>query len=311
MNKEKKLLQAAQEGNRALVQELLLSGVSVNTQIVDGDTALIVASRHGHTAIVSLLLDNGCDVDMQNKLGITPLGAACFNGFVEIVRLLIDNGAKIDHQAFDGNTPLMAAIMAGMRNGLHVSAAYYEIIVMLLERESNLDVQNALQFSALNLSITFNNIPITKLLIENGADCSVLLLQALYMGIHADDIKFIKFLFEKFSPLDITLVNKLLIAVAKRGSLEIAQFLIEQGADAHFLSDECLTAMTMAYYHYNTEIIELLLQSDKHKKNSNALLLKHLLEHDTTENKQILLDKALARGQNELFTYIIKDLGKS
>ena len=53
--KKRKLLNAAREGNIAIVKALLDKGIDVNEKDREGKTALMLATGNGHTEVVELL----------------------------------------------------------------------------------------------------------------------------------------------------------------------------------------------------------------------------------------------------------------
>ena len=82
------LVNSANIGNIKRVQNLLDSGVDINAQIYNGDTALIVASKLNHIDVVQLLLDRGADPNIENKLGQTASTLALMNEHYDCVILL-------------------------------------------------------------------------------------------------------------------------------------------------------------------------------------------------------------------------------
>ena len=67
------LIEAAYEGQEAMVRMLLQRGASVNLQDSLGATALMNAAIPGHTTVVQALLDAKADASLQIKTGYTAL----------------------------------------------------------------------------------------------------------------------------------------------------------------------------------------------------------------------------------------------
>jgi ankyrin repeat protein len=103
------LMFASGNGHVTVVAAMLEEGAAVDSQDKDGHTALMRASGNGHVAVVAALLEAGAAVDHQNKNGATALMAAALNGHVEVVRALLKAGATVDHQDKVGRTALMYA----------------------------------------------------------------------------------------------------------------------------------------------------------------------------------------------------------
>jgi hypothetical protein len=110
---DKRLRQAAKEGNMTLTQFLLNAGADVNTQGKWGYTPLQLAVIKGQNDMVDLLLNAGAHVNQSNKLGNAPLHWAVTNGNTDAIQLLLKYGADINQANKNGTTPLSAAIGQG------------------------------------------------------------------------------------------------------------------------------------------------------------------------------------------------------
>jgi hypothetical protein len=87
------LFEAVGGGDLDRIEELLGSGVPVDSLNEDAATALVVAAE-GEPSIVALLLSKGSNVDHQDKEGSTALIAAIKYEDPEIVEMLIAAGAS-------------------------------------------------------------------------------------------------------------------------------------------------------------------------------------------------------------------------
>lgn len=88
------LRRAAQEGRVEEIRELIVRGVDVNQQLLDGWTPLMLAAVHGHREATSILLISGADAGAQTPKGWTALMMARRNGHAEIEQLLLEWGAE-------------------------------------------------------------------------------------------------------------------------------------------------------------------------------------------------------------------------
>ena len=86
---------AAQQGDAALVQELLGKGLAPSTFDDLGMTPLHYAAQEGHLPVIDLLLRAGADVDAhdERRIGNTPLGEVAGNCSYEVAERLIAAGA--------------------------------------------------------------------------------------------------------------------------------------------------------------------------------------------------------------------------
>lgn len=97
------IIEAARNGNYALVEELLEQGeVDKNATDEDGATPLMYAAIGGHLSVVQLLIARGADINKQDRAsGWTALMQATYHGYKEVAKLLIESGADVTIQ---GNT---------------------------------------------------------------------------------------------------------------------------------------------------------------------------------------------------------------
>ena len=90
------LLDAAREGNSALLGSYLAAGAPATLTTSAGDSLVMLAAYHGHAGTVRLILDHGGDANVPNDRGQTPLAGAVFKGYTDVVRELLDAGADPD-----------------------------------------------------------------------------------------------------------------------------------------------------------------------------------------------------------------------
>jgi ankyrin repeat protein len=89
------LAAAAANGHRAVVDELLRNGASVD-QICGGDTALGFAVSNGHVEVVKRLLAGGADAKLRNEAGWTYLMQATIAVQAEVIPLLVQAGCPLE-----------------------------------------------------------------------------------------------------------------------------------------------------------------------------------------------------------------------
>ena len=88
LERNKKLLKAAEEGNVDLVTTLLEEGAEVEYKDEDGDTAAHEAAKGGHDAVLTILLDNGAMVNTRGRWDRTPIMYAAEKGHTTTIKLL-------------------------------------------------------------------------------------------------------------------------------------------------------------------------------------------------------------------------------
>ncbi|MBT4077429.1 MAG: ankyrin repeat domain-containing protein, partial [Gammaproteobacteria bacterium] len=87
------LMDAAEQGDLAVMDEFLVGKQLVNMQNACLWTPLMLAALNGHYDAVEKLLDKGAEVDMVDKGGYSAMMLAASNNFPFIVELLIEKGA--------------------------------------------------------------------------------------------------------------------------------------------------------------------------------------------------------------------------
>ena len=67
------LWKAAYNGDLLQVRTLLEKGADIDSQNIDGLTAVMAAAAQGHEEIVQTLLAKGAAIDLQAQIGVTAL----------------------------------------------------------------------------------------------------------------------------------------------------------------------------------------------------------------------------------------------
>jgi ankyrin repeat protein len=89
---QKKMCEAAFEGNLEEVQGWLEKGYDVESVDAHEHTSLSEAAAKGHAGVVEFLLDQGADPNACNDTGRSPLFRAAFHGHLGMVNLLLQAG---------------------------------------------------------------------------------------------------------------------------------------------------------------------------------------------------------------------------
>lgn len=157
-------------------------------------TALFAVIRAGKRPAVTAMLDNATLVGVVDTHGSTPLLHAALLADAAMMRLLIERGADVNAANHDGITALMWA--AGDADKVH----------LLLEKGAKVNARSALGRTPLLIAATYaGNAKVVRLLIKNGASVT-------------DQDMFLE---------------TALTSASKRGDAELAEILIEAGADVH------------------------------------------------------------------------------
>jgi ankyrin repeat protein len=106
-------LDAARNGDAALLVSMLDAGLPVNLADEKGNSLLMLASYHGHFDLTEALLQRGADPDQRNDRNQTPLAGVAFKGGLEIAKLLVHHGADPNADQGGGRYPVQFAAMFG------------------------------------------------------------------------------------------------------------------------------------------------------------------------------------------------------
>jgi len=109
------LLEAAERGDKELVESLLAKGADKNAKNKEGSSVLRLAAARGYADLVDILLAAKADVNVKANNGETALIAAADEGHAEIVERLLKAAADPNATDEKGYTALMAAIKGDVR----------------------------------------------------------------------------------------------------------------------------------------------------------------------------------------------------
>ena len=181
-------------GNLELVKYLVEKGIDINAKDNDGETALF--KSYENFDISKYLIEKGLDINAKNDEGNNPLLISCMCPYIATVEFLIKEcKADIDVRDNDGNTPLhlvfeceypeIEIIEFLLDNGANINAKnnrgenvlryaceHYgieDIIKFLIEKGADINMKDNIGRSALEAACKLEDLPVVKLLIENGA----------------------------------------------------------------------------------------------------------------------------------------------
>jgi ankyrin repeat protein len=101
--KNNQLLEAARDGNLALVRGMLEEGAEINARRdISNSTPLMLAAINGREQVCKFILEQGTDMDMHTNEGVSPLMIAALRGHEDICRMLIQAGANINMREVNG-----------------------------------------------------------------------------------------------------------------------------------------------------------------------------------------------------------------
>ncbi|HEY6435856.1 MAG TPA: ankyrin repeat domain-containing protein, partial [Ignavibacteriaceae bacterium] len=159
------LADAVIEKDTVKINQLLLSGVDINSQHPQSGTAvlMIASSYYYYDDMVEFLIRNGAKLNLQDNEGKTALLWAASNSLPN-AKILVANGAKVNLTANDGMTPFLQA-------SLGVSSGKVPIEMCDLFRKNGANInaslsrQSAMGWTALHYAIINGDVELVKYLI--------------------------------------------------------------------------------------------------------------------------------------------------
>uniref|UniRef100_A0A182UH31 Poly [ADP-ribose] polymerase n=1 Tax=Anopheles melas TaxID=34690 RepID=A0A182UH31_9DIPT len=250
---ECQLLEAAKAGDLDTVRRIVLSSpMTVNCRDLDGrhSTPLHFAAGYNRVPVVEFLLEHGAEVHASDKGGLVPLHNACSYGHYEVTELLVKHGANVNVADLWKFTPLHEAAAKGK----------YEIVKLLIKHGADVTKKNRDGATPLDL-VREGDQDVADLLRGNAA-----LLDAAKKGnlarvqrlVSADNINCRDAQGRNSTPLHLA---------AGYNNLEVAEYLLEHGADVNAQDKGGLIPLHNASSYGHLDIAALLI---KHNTVVNA-----------------------------------------
>uniref|UniRef100_A0A665VVX5 Ankyrin 1, erythrocytic a n=1 Tax=Echeneis naucrates TaxID=173247 RepID=A0A665VVX5_ECHNA len=242
---------SARSGNLDKALEHIKNGIDINTANQNGLNGLHLASKEGHVKMVLELLHNGIVLETTTKKGNTALHIAALAGQEQVVTELVNYGANVNAQSQKGFTPLY---MAAQENHL-------EVVKFLLENGANQSIPTEDGFTPLAVALQQGHENVVALLINYGTKGKVRL-PALHIAARNDDTRTAAVLLQNDPNPDVlskqTGFTPLHIA-AHYENLNVAQLLLNRGANVNFTPKNGITPLHIASRRGNVIMVRLLL----------------------------------------------------
>jgi hypothetical protein len=254
------LIQAAEAGDTATVQQLLKDGADIDGRDAQGRTPVMAATHGNRVDTVRALIEAGADINLRDDRSDNPFLYAGAEGLLDILKLTI--AAKADTTLTNrfGGTALIPAAERG-----HV-----EIVKELLTR-TDVDVNhvNNLGWTALLEAIVLSDggerhQQVVQLLVDHGADINIADKDGVTPLEHARARGFTtieRILLAASERSASQARDQQLIAAADRGDLEAVKQLLAQGANVRAQDDRGRTALIAAAYRNDLAIADALIQA--------------------------------------------------
>ncbi|KAH7177288.1 ankyrin repeat-containing domain protein [Fusarium sp. MPI-SDFR-AT-0072] len=209
------LIQAIAEGDLDIVKLLIENKATVDKREAPPDagwsrTPMHVAVDWNRPEIVQYLLEKGADPDARDSDGIPVIGAAISGGHSSVVQWLVDANADVNVTYYNNKlTPL------------HEACPHPEIVRLLLQHGADINKVNEDSRSALNFSISANNLATVQILLES-----------------------------KTQPdLDAATIHRDLRIILPVGYIEVVETMLEAGVDVNNVNEKGESLLAYAVKH--------------------------------------------------------------
>jgi len=238
------LIAAAAENQLSILKLLLENGANVDAQSSDGTNALMNAAVHGNIDVARALTKAGASIDLKNSNGETALVGAVQYGHLPMVELLLSKGADANvarrgtFKNGAGITPLMYAAQHGLKGA---TGDWRAITSALLKHGAKTNLARANGDTALTIAQWHGNNGIVEQLNSAGArdETHYAVLsneEALVKAAKIGDLAKTKSLLGQSVNVNYRDKNSgitALITAVYYGNLDVAQTLVENGADVN------------------------------------------------------------------------------
>lgn len=271
-----RLIGAASDGDKKLVQSLLKDGIDINVRDWDDLTALIPAASGGHLEICKILIKEGIDINAKDKDGITALMEASIMGHNKVVEFLIESGADVDAAASSEVTALW----------LSASEGRVDVMKTLLEKGADAANTRVDGITTLGTASVGGHTEAIKLLLESGADPTITDTDGLTPLMNAAEngsVAIMKLLVEHVDdPAYVNLMSNTgyspLIIASAHGHVDAVEYLVKAGSDVDAVHDNKVTALMYGAAHGHIDVMKVLIKKGKasldakHTNGGTALL---------------------------------------
>jgi ankyrin repeat protein len=272
------LLQFAEKGDLASVQQFVKKGANIEAKDQSGSTPLMIAAGNADTAMVKFLLDRGASVDTRNTEGANVLMEAAQMGRVSIVELLLqkETDQRTLNEAIFRDIEYQPMIIrqesSELSNLSEDADPFAKTAKLLLDKGANINARNEEGATAMIEAAGFGRLAIVKMLLQRGGDLEARSNNG-GTALHAaacdcalatmpDTYDVVKLLLEKGAAINAEdNEGNTPLMIASGGGVvktDIVRLLLENGANARLKNAHAETALAIAQKDKVTDVVKLL-----------------------------------------------------
>ena len=250
---------AAEYGHLEVVRYLLEAGADVDVENVWQQTPLSQLSwkaQENGPEIAALLLSHGADANSRDNQGFTPLHRAVGHGKVAFARYLASNGADVNARTDQGTTVL----------GYALRKEQFEVAQVLVDAGVLVDaVDPEYGKSELVDAVQDEDTAVVEFLLEHGARWDLVGndgWSALHIAAHDDLGDYVRHMLDAGADIELPGPNgTILLEAVQNGNVEMASFLLGQGARPNALDEDGWAPLQHAAYDGSVALVTALLDN--------------------------------------------------
>lgn len=220
------LLMAVRAAQGELIDAILANDGRIDVVDADGNTVVHAAVESERIELVQRLAEAGALIDQQNDAGITPLAIAVERRLSPVIEHLLANEASPNVASVHGRPLVVEATIGGRA----------DLVGLLIEHDGEVTVSDDAGRTPLHYAVAAGDAELTALLIDNHADVNTGDDDGrtpLAEAVDAGDQAMVTRLLEAGADAEGRVGGEPLTFIAARGGhTEIAQMLLDRGADA-------------------------------------------------------------------------------
>ena len=250
---DRRVVQAAKQGDKDAVQALIKQRADVNAPEADGTTALHWAVRSDQLDTVTLLIRAGANAKAVNRYGVTPLSLAATGGNAGVIEMLIKAGADPNDTREEGETVLMTAARTGKADAVKVLLAHGADV----NAKEGWYGQTAVMWAAAE-----NHASVVQALVDRGADVN-----ARSKVLEPPKREITDFRTDKKGQALQTLLTTFpragltpLLFAARQGALQAAGVLVAAGADLNLPDPDGIAPLSLAIRNGHDDVAAFLIE---------------------------------------------------